>query len=72
MKNITIKTEYIKLNQLLKLAGYIGMGSDTKILVENGAVSLNGKKVSEIRKKIYPGDIVSVYDKEDIKVEGQE
>lgn len=72
MKNIKIKTEYIKLNQLLKLVGYIGMGSDTKILVSNGAVSLNGKQVTEVRKKIYPGDIVSVYDQEDIKIEGQE
>ena len=68
MNEISIKTEYIKLKQLLKLAGYIGMGSDTKILVENGAVMVNGKEITEVRKKIFPGDVVSVYDQEDIKV----
>jgi len=72
MKNIIIKTEYIKLNQLMKLAGYVAMGSDTKGLVENGSIKRNGEKVTELRKKIYPGDIVSVAGEEDIKIQGQE
>ncbi len=59
MEKIVIKDEYIKLGQLLKLAGLVDSGSVAKIVIGDGLVEVNG--VIEIRrgKKIYPGDEVS-------------
>lgn len=68
MNEIKIKTEYIKLQQLLKLAGIISQGSDARLLISNGDVTLNGEPVSERGKKIRAGDIVSVRDFGEIKV----
>ena len=53
---INIKDEYIKLNQLMKLCGFVGRGSDVKLLVDDGLITLNGQVVTELRKKIHPGD----------------
>ncbi|QCX33587.1 RNA-binding S4 domain-containing protein [Caloramator sp. E03] len=62
MKKIEIKTEYIKLDQLLKWAGIVGLGSDAKLIIKNGDVKVNGEVVTQRGKKIYPKDIVSVND----------
>ena len=72
MNEVFIKTEYIKLNQLLKLAGVLDQGSDVRILLAEGAVSLNGEKVSERGKKIRPGDAVTVEGFGEILVKGKE
>ncbi len=69
METVHIKDEYIKLNQLMKLCGFVGRGSDVKILVDNGLVTLNGKLVTELRKKVYSGDVVKVQDIGEVKVE---
>jgi len=69
METIEIKTEYIKLNQLLKLAGVISMGSEVKDLIDRKKIFLTRNNatekniVSELRKKIYDGDIVTVNEK---------
>lgn len=60
MKNITINTEFIKLGQLLKLAGIADSGVHAKILIMNEEVSVNGQVVTQRGKKIYPSDQVSV------------
>lgn len=62
MKKIEIKTEYIKLDQLLKWAGIVGLGSDAKLIIKNGDVKVNGEVVTQRGKKIYPKDIVYVND----------
>ena len=72
MKEITIKDEYIKMNQLMKLCGYASQGSDVKYFVESGLIRLNGKDITELRKKGYPGDIVSVEGYEDVLVKEAE
>ena len=54
-KIIKINTEYIKLNQLLKLSNIVSSGSEAKIITLQGLVSINNETVFEIRKKIYPG-----------------
>ena len=69
METVHIKDEYIKLNQLMKLCGFVGRGSDVKILVDNELVTLNGKLVTELRKKVYSGDVVKVQDIGEVKVE---
>ena len=42
MNEIIIKTEFIKLQQLLKLAGIVGQGSDAKLYIKNGEIKVNG------------------------------
>ncbi len=58
MEYITIHTEFIKLQQLLKLAGFVDQGSDVKFLLAEGLISVNGVVASERGKKIRPGDVV--------------
>lgn len=57
-----VEGEYVELNQLLKLVGIVDSGGAGKILVANGAVSVDGKV--ELRKtcKIRPGQVVSLGD----------
>ncbi len=58
--SVTIKTEYIKLDSLLKFAGLCDTGGFAKELVLQGAVSVNGEVCTMRGKKIRPGDRVSV------------
>lgn len=50
----------IQLNQLLKWIGVLETGGQIAFLLERRAILLNGVIVQEKRKKIYPGDIVTV------------
>lgn len=59
METIQIHTEYIKLQDLLKLARLVMSGGEAKILIQDGQVSVNGEVCSMRGKKIYPGDVVS-------------
>lgn len=58
MQNISIKDDFIKLGQLLKLAGLAESGVDAKIAVQNGHVKVNGEVENRRGKKIVSGDIV--------------
>ncbi|MCJ7856151.1 RNA-binding S4 domain-containing protein [Lachnospiraceae bacterium NSJ-143] len=69
MKVVSIKDEYIKMNQLMKLCGFVGQGSDVKSLIEQNKIRINGNSVTELRKKVYPGDIVAVEGFEEVSVE---
>ena len=65
---IKIETEYIKLQDLLKLSGVCATGGMAKIVIQNGEVKVNGE-VCEMRgKKMRAGDIAE-YDGYRIKVE---
>ncbi|MCI7804054.1 MAG: RNA-binding S4 domain-containing protein [Oscillospiraceae bacterium] len=63
----TIKTEFIKLDSLLKFAGLTDTGGFAKELIQNGAVTVNGEVCTMRGKKIRSGDEVGV-DKFIIKV----
>ena len=65
---VNITTEYIKLDQLLKFAGAVAIGSEAKELISAGNVSVNGEICTMRGKKIRPGDVVSLNGQE-IKVE---
>ncbi|MCR5508311.1 MAG: RNA-binding S4 domain-containing protein [Lachnospiraceae bacterium] len=69
MIEIRIKDEYIKLGQLLKLAGLAGSGLEAKTDILNGDVLLNGNIELQRGKKIYPGDTVE-FNGEKIIVKG--
>ena len=57
---VTIQTEYIKLDSLLKFAGLCDTGGFAKELVQQGAVRVNGEVCTMRGKKIRPGDAVEV------------
>ena len=57
MEYITIKDEFIKLGQALKLAGLVESGVDAKIVIQNGEVLVNGEVDERIGKKLYQGDV---------------
>ena len=59
---VPINTEYIKLQQLIKLSGIVGQGSDAKMLIADGKVKVNGETALERGKKIRVGDIVIIDD----------
>lgn len=72
MDTVSIKTEFIKLGQLLKLASLVSQGSDAKILIANGEVLVNGEVELQRGKKIRPGDIVELKGEGSVKVVSEE
>ena len=62
METITITTEYIKLQDLLKLAGVVYTGGEAKVLIQEGAVTVNGAVCTQRGKKLRPGDTVRLGD----------
>ncbi len=58
--NIQIKTEYIKLDQLLKFSGVAESGAEAKYIISSETVMLNGVQVTERGKKIRIGDVVNI------------
>lgn len=67
MESIKIKDEFIKLGQLLKLAGFCDSGVDAKFVIKDGLVKINGEVETQRGKKLYNGDIVEFENKQ-IKV----
>ena len=53
---IKIRTEFIKLQDLLKFAGAVGTGGDAKLIIQEGRVSVNGEPCTMRGKKLRPGD----------------
>ena len=66
---ISIETEHIKLDSLLKLSGLCETGGEAKIVINEGLVSVNGEVCPMRGKKIRPGDRVS-FDGVLLEVEG--
>ena len=58
MKNVTITTEFIKLQDLLKFANLVETGGMAKECVQGGEVTVNGEVCTMRGKKIRPGDVV--------------
>lgn len=58
MTEIKITTEYIKLQDLLKLASLTATGGEAKVVIQEGEVAVNGAVCMMRGKKIRPGDAV--------------
>jgi len=69
MKIISIATPFIKLGQLLKLAGVIDTGGQAKWFLADGKVRLNGQIEDRRGRKVYPGDLLEIEGYGQIKVE---
>ncbi len=60
MEQISINTEYIKLDQLIKYAGITGCGSQAKALIVDQYVKVNDEICTQRGRKIRAGDIVEI------------
>ena len=58
METIAIHTEFIKLQDLLKLTHAVMSGGEGKIVIQDGQVFVNGEVCTMRGKKIRPGDRV--------------
>ena len=58
MTKVTITTEYIKLQDLLKFENLVESGGMAKQCVQEGEVSVNGEVCLLRGKKLRPGDVV--------------
>ncbi len=62
MKEISIETEYIKLDQFLKLVGVTQTGGQGKIMISEGRIIVNNEVTLQRGKKIRKNDIVEIKD----------
>ena len=60
MENITIETEFIKLDALLKFAALTATGGEAKQVIADGMVAVNGETCTMRGKKLHPGDTVTL------------
>jgi len=62
MKEISITTEFIKLDQFLKLSGVVQTGGQAKIMIADSMITVNGEVSIQRGKKIRKNDIVEIKD----------
>lgn len=60
MKELKIHTEYITLNQAVKLCGEADSGVDAKIMILNGEVKVNHEIEMRRGKKLRENDVFEV------------
>ena len=60
MKTMTITTEYIKLQDLLKFAAAVQTGGEAKVVIQEGGVTVNGEVCTMRGKKLRSGDTVEL------------
>ncbi len=60
-ENITIKTEFIRLDGFLKFKGIAETGGQAKQFIQDGIVKVNGEICTARGKKIRNGDTVSIF-----------
>lgn len=58
MEKITIDTEFIKLDSMLKFAAAVATGGEAKQVIAQGMVMVNGEVCTMRGKKLRPGDKV--------------
>jgi ribosome-associated protein len=68
MNSFKIKGEYIQLNQLLKVLGWVEDGAEANKVIDDGQVRVNEQTELRRRNKIYPGMVVS-YNSKSVSVE---
>ena len=62
MKNIKIESDFIKLDQFLKLADIAMTGGEAKVMIISEDIKVNSQVVTQRGKKLVKGDIVSYMD----------
>ena len=54
---LKLRDEFIKLGQAMKAAGIVSSGSDAKMLIQDGQVTVNGEVETRRGRKLYDGDV---------------
>lgn len=62
MNNINIVTEYIKLEQFLKLSAITGSGGEAKTFILENEIFVNGDLEKRRGRKLRHGDTIEIYD----------
>ena len=60
MTEVEIHTEYIQLDQFLKLAGAVPSGGIVKEMIAAGAILRNGEIETARRRKLVHGDVITI------------
>lgn len=55
-----ITTEYITLQQFMKLSGIVSTGGEAKLRIKEMDIVVNGEKENRRGRKLYPGDKVKL------------
>lgn len=63
METITITTEFIRLQDLMKLSSMVSTGGEAKQLIQDGQVLVNGEPCLQRGRKLRPGDTVTFQDR---------
>ena len=58
MITVKLRDEYIKLGQAMKAAGLVSSGVEAKMMIQDGAVAVNGETEYQRGKKLHDGDVV--------------
>jgi S4 domain protein len=64
MKKVNIGSDYIKLDQFLKLSDIVMSGGEAKLLIMSEEIKVNGEIATQRGKKLRDGDIVEYMNKE--------
>ena len=64
MEKVTINTDFIKLDSLLKYAALVGTGGEAQYVISEGLVKVNGEVCTMRGKKIHAGDKISFAENE--------
>lgn len=59
-ESIKISGDFIKLDSLLKFAGFTDTGGIAKEVVQAGKIKVNGEVCTQRGRKIRPGDVVGI------------
>ncbi len=70
MNDLTIDTEFITLGQLLKMTNAISSGGMAKWFLEEHTVLVNDEVEQRRGKKLRDGDIISIPEIGDFKIQG--
>lgn len=61
-EDFILKSDYIRLDDLLKNAGVVQTGGHAKIVIQNGEVKVNGETCTMRGKKLRTGDFAEFQD----------
>ncbi len=56
IKEVSIQSEFIRLDDLLKFEGVVSTGGHAKFVIQGGEVLVNGEVCLQRGKKLRPGD----------------
>lgn len=61
-REVSIRDESIRLGQFLKLADLVDQGSDARLAIQAGDVTVNGEVELRRGRQLHPGDVVTLGD----------